>query len=158
MFYLMGSETSVVKLDKLAQSHDMTQPLPHYFVKSSHNTYLTGNAFPIIQSFSNYSLNFNTSIKSFWYKMQMFDVNVCCSRAADGRLVTGDVPPVSPRRLPLSGARLLEGQTAGWRANHHPRLHHDNWDPVQGRFLQSELSLWLWDAQWRLIISVWKSG
>ncbi|KAK9960260.1 hypothetical protein ABG768_010333 [Culter alburnus] len=41
MFYLMGSETSVVKLDKLAQSHDMTQPLPHYFVKSSHNTYLT---------------------------------------------------------------------------------------------------------------------
>lgn len=65
MFYLMGSETSVVKLDKLAQSHDMTQPLPHYFVKSSHNTYLTGNASPIIQSFSNYSLHFNTSIKSF---------------------------------------------------------------------------------------------
>lgn len=41
MFYLMGSETSVVKLDKLAQSHDMTQTLAHYFIKSSHNTYLT---------------------------------------------------------------------------------------------------------------------
>ncbi|XP_051578768.1 1-phosphatidylinositol 4,5-bisphosphate phosphodiesterase beta-2-like [Myxocyprinus asiaticus] len=41
LFYLMGSETSVVNLDKLAQSHDMTQPLTHYFVKSSHNTYLT---------------------------------------------------------------------------------------------------------------------
>ncbi|XP_052009464.1 1-phosphatidylinositol 4,5-bisphosphate phosphodiesterase beta-2-like [Xyrauchen texanus] len=41
LFYLMGPETSVVNLDKLAQSHDMTQPLTHYFVKSSHNTYLT---------------------------------------------------------------------------------------------------------------------
>ncbi len=75
-----------------------------------------------------------------------------CSGAADRRLVSGDVPPVSPRRVPLSGARLLEGQTAGWRADHHPRLHHDNRDPLQGGFLQSELSLGLWDVQWRLII------
>lgn len=45
LFYLMGPETTVVMQDRLANSHDMTQPLPHYFVKSSHNTYLTAGQF-----------------------------------------------------------------------------------------------------------------
>ncbi|KAK7905004.1 hypothetical protein WMY93_017611 [Mugilogobius chulae] len=35
LFYLMGPETSVVVQDRLAKSQDMTQPLPHYFIKSS---------------------------------------------------------------------------------------------------------------------------
>uniref|UniRef100_A0A3Q2YTE4 Phosphoinositide phospholipase C n=1 Tax=Hippocampus comes TaxID=109280 RepID=A0A3Q2YTE4_HIPCM len=39
--YLSSDENGVIPPDKLDQSEDMSFPLPHYFVNSSHNTYLT---------------------------------------------------------------------------------------------------------------------
>ncbi|XP_046691912.1 1-phosphatidylinositol 4,5-bisphosphate phosphodiesterase beta-1 isoform X2 [Silurus meridionalis] len=39
--YLNGEENSIIPLEKLDQSEDMTLPLSHYFINSSHNTYLT---------------------------------------------------------------------------------------------------------------------
>ncbi|XP_072545356.1 1-phosphatidylinositol 4,5-bisphosphate phosphodiesterase beta-1 isoform X1 [Salminus brasiliensis] len=39
--YLISDENGVIPPEKLDQSEDMTFPLSHYFINSSHNTYLT---------------------------------------------------------------------------------------------------------------------
>ncbi|KAG8184639.1 hypothetical protein JTE90_022687 [Oedothorax gibbosus] len=41
--YLMGSENVIVAPEKFDLNLDMDQPLSHYFINSSHNTYLTGH-------------------------------------------------------------------------------------------------------------------
>ena len=41
--FLMSDENALVPQEKYDQSEDMNQPLAHYFINSSHNTYLSGN-------------------------------------------------------------------------------------------------------------------
>lgn len=41
--YLMSEDNAIVAPEKLGLHMDMTQPLNHYFINSSHNTYLTGH-------------------------------------------------------------------------------------------------------------------
>ncbi|XP_063079505.1 1-phosphatidylinositol 4,5-bisphosphate phosphodiesterase beta-4-like isoform X2 [Engraulis encrasicolus] len=43
--YLMSDENAPVFLDRLEEYQEMDQPLAHYFISSSHNTYLTGRQF-----------------------------------------------------------------------------------------------------------------
>ncbi|XP_078261751.1 1-phosphatidylinositol 4,5-bisphosphate phosphodiesterase beta-4 isoform X2 [Rhinoraja longicauda] len=43
--YLMSDENAPVFLDRLELYQEMDQPLSHYFISSSHNTYLTGRQF-----------------------------------------------------------------------------------------------------------------
>ncbi|KAG7465861.1 hypothetical protein MATL_G00158310 [Megalops atlanticus] len=43
--YLMSDENAPVFLDRLELYQDMDQPLAHYFISSSHNTYLVGRQF-----------------------------------------------------------------------------------------------------------------
>ncbi|XP_067009832.2 1-phosphatidylinositol 4,5-bisphosphate phosphodiesterase classes I and II [Anabrus simplex] len=41
--YLMSEDNPIMSYSKFDLSDDMDQPLPHYFINSSHNTYLTGH-------------------------------------------------------------------------------------------------------------------
>ncbi|XP_012253501.2 1-phosphatidylinositol 4,5-bisphosphate phosphodiesterase classes I and II isoform X2 [Athalia rosae] len=41
--YLMSEDNPIMAVSKLDLSDDMDQPLAHYFINSSHNTYLTGH-------------------------------------------------------------------------------------------------------------------
>ena len=43
--YLMSDDNAPVFLDRLDIYMDMDQPLSHYYINSSHNTYLTGRQF-----------------------------------------------------------------------------------------------------------------
>lgn len=43
--YLMSDENAPVFLDRLELYQEMDHPLAHYFISSSHNTYLTGRQF-----------------------------------------------------------------------------------------------------------------
>ena len=42
---MLSDENAPVFLDRLDIYQDMDQPMPHYYVNSSHNTYLTGRQF-----------------------------------------------------------------------------------------------------------------
>lgn len=43
--YLMSEDNSIIPPDKLDLNADMDQPLNHYFINSSHNTYLAGHQY-----------------------------------------------------------------------------------------------------------------
>ncbi len=40
--YLLSDDNNVLDMDHLNQTQDMTASISHYFINSSHNTYLTG--------------------------------------------------------------------------------------------------------------------
>ncbi|OCT68756.1 1-phosphatidylinositol 4,5-bisphosphate phosphodiesterase beta-2 [Xenopus laevis] len=50
VWFLCGSENSITSLDKIPIYQNMRQPVSHYFINSSHNTYLTAGQFSGVSS------------------------------------------------------------------------------------------------------------
>jgi len=43
LWFLMSEDNNIISQEKLEKEDDMERPLSHYFINSSHNTYLTGH-------------------------------------------------------------------------------------------------------------------
>ena len=119
--FLLGEDNSIVSPDKFDLSHEMEQPLCHYFINSSHNTYLTGKTDAIVDSRG------SSARENTWLLVMMKEKNDKGMYPIDRRppvhrqVLGGDLPANSARRLPLRRARLLERAERG--SHHLPRLH-----------------------------------
>ena len=75
--YLMSDENAPVFLDRLDIYQDMDQPLPHYYINSSHNTYLTGRQFGGKSSVEIYrQVRFITTIISMYKVSRGFQIQI----------------------------------------------------------------------------------
>ncbi len=128
--YLGGEENSVVPPERLDIIDDMNQPLSHYFINSSHNTYLTGTRMHSHRHKYGNKCTHVTTVYVFPF-----------SGSVDRPVISRDVQTGVADRMPLYRAGLLEGPTKWRRANHHARFYHDNWDILQGAFMAPNLPL-----------------
>lgn len=63
--YLMSDDNPIMASSSFDLSDDMDQPLSHYFINSSHNTYLTG----LFERFPYFSLDTTYLSTTLWSKL-----------------------------------------------------------------------------------------
>jgi hypothetical protein len=89
--YILSDDNAIVAPEKYDLSDDMDQPMGHYFINSSHNTYLTGATLLIV-----------TLCKWFWINRCCFKYGSCWFRSSiNWKEFRGDVQTVSTRRMSL---------------------------------------------------------
>lgn len=134
--YLSSDENGVIPPEKLDQSEDMSFPLSHYFINSSHNTYLTGThagSFSFLTSWNGLTSDrkrnflFGKGDQSSWKVAEclLYLCLGCFSGPAGRKLLSRDVQTSSSGWLPLCGIRCLERTHHRRGACHHTRVHHD---------------------------------
>ena len=79
--YLMSEDNFIINHDRLSLHQEMSHPLSHYFINSSHNTYLTGKCHQKNMS-NRFELQLNVHLQYFAKEMRVnFKINyVNCSR------------------------------------------------------------------------------
>lgn len=115
--YLMSDDNAAVAPEKFDLNLDMDQPLAHYYINSSHNTYLTGES--RIDTFLRVrSQTALTPTRRPTVRRQEFGGHVSASAA---------------RGLPLHRARLLGWEDGRRGAHHHAWQGHVHGHPVQSK-------------------------
>ena len=91
--YLLSDENAPVFLDRLDIYQDMDQPMCHYYVNSSHNTYLSGKFLTSIHLFLTRKNKSNFLRSTIWRKIKR-----------------GNIPPGAFIWVQMCRTRLL-----GWK-------------------------------------------
>lgn len=125
--YLMSDENAPVFLDRLELYQEMDQSLAHYFISSSHNTYLTGRQFggkssvemyrQVLLSGSRYKF-----LRSLWALGNMVRIAILGTRLC--------IPTLHSHQVRRAG--LLGWKRRGPGAHYHSRQGYVHRHPVQG--------------------------
>ncbi len=145
--YLMSDENAPVFLDRLELYQEMDQPLAHYFISSSHNTYLTGRQFGGKSSVEMYRqvLLSGCRYTCVSWSVRMVDTWEGVDTHTPNGINANYMRIISSGQM--CGAGLLGWERRGPGAHHHSWKGHVHRHPVQGEHTHTHSSIVLQQMQ-----------